>query len=48
MCNKCADLDRLSCHLRKMIQTLADPRLVAAAEQMIAEMETQKAALHPE
>ena len=42
MCNKCADLDRLSGHLRKMIPNLADPRLVAVAEEMIAEMEFRR------
>jgi hypothetical protein len=46
MCDKCADLDKLIGHLRRMIEHLVAPQLVAAVKEMIEEMEAQKAQLH--
>jgi hypothetical protein len=48
MCEKCAELDRRIDHLRSMVEKLADPQTLAAANKLIEEMESEKAQLHPE
>ena len=48
MCWKCTELDRKAEHLRRMIAHLAEPATVKAANDMIAEMEAEKAKLHPD
>ena len=48
MCWKCAELDRRIDHLRRMVEQLYDPPTTEAANQMIEEMEAEKAKLHPE
>jgi hypothetical protein len=48
MCWKCAELDRKIEHLKWMIEQLADPPTHKAANDMIEEMEAEKAKLHPE
>jgi hypothetical protein len=48
MCRKCEELDRKIGHLRRMIERLADPQTIAAANALIEKMDAQKATLHPE
>jgi hypothetical protein len=48
MCNKCEELDRRTGHLRKMVEQLADPQTIEAANSLIADMEAKKAAFHPQ
>ena len=48
MCDKCTELDRRIGLLKKMIERLEDPGTVEAANNLIDQMETRKAAYHPE
>ena len=46
MCEKCAELDRRIRLLSKMMEFLIDPQAIAQSEEMVAELQRQKAALH--
>jgi hypothetical protein len=48
MCDKCAELDRRISLLKTMIENMADPSSVEAADRLIREMEAKKAEYHPE
>jgi len=48
MCDKCAELDKKIEHYRKLAWQIADPLTTERAADLIAEIEAQKAALHPE
>jgi hypothetical protein len=48
MCQKCIELDKRIGRLKRIAAQLLDPATVEAAAQLVAEMEAQKKALHPE
>jgi hypothetical protein len=48
MCNKCDEIDKTIVRYRTIKERVADPALVDRAGELIAEMESDKAALHPE
>ena len=48
MCDKCDDIDKTIERYRQIKERIADQALVDRAKQLIAELETDKAALHPE
>ena len=48
MCEKCIEIDRRIARLKAIATQLLDQATVEAANQLIAEMEAHKKALHPE
>jgi hypothetical protein len=48
MCNKCAEIDKTIERYQGIKERVADQALVDRAKELIAEMEADKAALHPE
>jgi len=47
MCDKCVELDKRIGRLRSIAAQFLDPATVAAAGELIEEMEARKKALHP-
>jgi hypothetical protein len=45
---RCNDIDRQRLHYRKLACTDSDPLTVAAAETVIADLNAEKLALHPD
>jgi hypothetical protein len=48
MCNKCDEIDKTIVRYRRIKERVSDHALVDRARELIAEMEADKAALHPE
>lgn len=48
MCDKCIELDKKIERYRQIQQAILDQVTVDGIKQLIAKMEAQKAALHPE
>ena len=48
MCEKCIDIDRAIERFRHVQRTIMDQLTVDRAKEMVAELEAQKAKLHPE
>ena len=48
MCEKCVELDGKIEHYQKLSSLLTDQRTLEAIKQLIAQMEAEKQALHPE
>jgi hypothetical protein len=48
MCNTCDEIDRTIQRYRRIKERVAEQALVDRARELIAEMEADKAALHPE
>jgi hypothetical protein len=48
MCDKCAELDKKIEHYQEMLLAIADQITVERLKEMIGDLQTQKAALHPE
>jgi hypothetical protein len=48
MCAKCDELDKKIEHYRKISSAIGDQITVERINAMIADLQTQKAALHPE
>ena len=48
MCDKCGELDKKIEHYRRMLLSIGDQTTVERLEAMIADLQAQKAALHPE
>ena len=48
MCDKCNELDKKIAHYAKLSASITDQLTVERLIAMIAEMEAQKTALHPE
>jgi hypothetical protein len=48
MCHKCVDIDKRIARLRDLARSVDDPQTIRSIEILVVEMETRKAALHPE
>ena len=48
MCEKCDEIDKRIERYRQVERTILDQVTVDRAQEMVAELEAQKAALHPE
>lgn len=48
MCGKCAELDKKIDHYRQMLLSIDDQVTVERIEALIADLQAQKATLHPE
>lgn len=48
MCEKCDEIDKAIERYRLLQQRIVDPALLARSRELIAEFETDKAALHQE
>lgn len=48
MCEKCIEIDKNIERYRRIQRTIADQVTVDRTKELIAELEAQKAALHPE
>ena len=48
MCDRCVELDAKIAHYRRLVSQLTDPLTTERAANLIAEIQAQKAALHPE
>jgi hypothetical protein len=48
MCEKCVEIDKNVERYRSILRSIRDEATVEGAEKLIADLETQKAALHPE
>jgi len=48
MCNKCDELDKKIGHYEKMLLAIGDSLTVDRLKAMIADLQAQKATLHPE
>ena len=48
MCDKCAPLDKKIEHYQKLLLGIADQLTVDRIKSLIADLQAQKAALHPE
>ena len=48
MCEKCVELDKRIVRYRRLMQLVGDKITVDRANELIAELEAQKIALHPE
>ncbi len=48
MCGKCAELDKKTDHYRQMLLSIGDQITVERLEALIADLQAQKARLHPE
>ncbi len=48
MCEKCVEIDKKIEHYRLIERSILDQLTVGRAKELIAELEAQKAALHPE
>lgn len=47
MCDKCDEIDKTIERYRRIQQSMMDQPLIDAAQKLIDEMESDKAALHP-
>jgi hypothetical protein len=47
MCEKCVDFDKAIERYRNIVRSITDQPTVDRAKELIAELEAQKAALHP-
>jgi hypothetical protein len=48
MCDKCDEIDKTIERYRRIQQRILDQQLADGAQKLIAELEADKAALHPE
>jgi hypothetical protein len=48
MCDKCAELDKKIEHYRRMLLSIGDQITIERIEALMADLQTQKATLHPE
>ena len=48
MCDKCVEIDKKIAHYRRFQRAIDDRQVIYGAEKLIAELEAEKAALHPE
>jgi hypothetical protein len=48
MCDKCVKIDKTIERYRNILRSINDKKTIDGAEKLIAELEAQKAALHPE
>jgi hypothetical protein len=48
VCEKCVEIDKKIERYRRIQQSILDQLTVDRAKELIADLETQKAALHPE
>ncbi len=48
MCEKCIEIDQKIERYRRIQQFILDPYTVDQTKELVAELEAQKAALHPE
>ena len=48
MCDTCAELDKKIEHYRRMLLSIGDQITVERIEALIADLQAQKATLHPE
>jgi hypothetical protein len=48
MCEKCAEIDKRIERFQRIVDRFTDPQMVEALTSTIAELEAQKAALHPD
>jgi hypothetical protein len=48
MCDKCIELDKQIDHYRRLVSGVQDQMMQEGAAKLIAELEAQKADLHPE
>jgi hypothetical protein len=48
MCDKCIEIDKTIAHYRWIKERVIDPLTHQAADDLIAKLEAEKAALHPE
>jgi hypothetical protein len=48
MCEKCIEIDQTIERYRKILRSIGDQVTVDRAKELIAELEAQKVALHPE
>jgi hypothetical protein len=48
MCEKCDEIDKTIERYRRIQRTILDQQLIDGAQELIDEMESDKAALHPE
>jgi hypothetical protein len=48
MCEKCVEIDQTIERYRKIQRSIGDPVTIDRAKELIAELEAQKVALHPE
>jgi len=48
MCNECAELDEKIARYRQIVERVLDTHFSEGVARLIAEVEAQKAALHPE
>jgi hypothetical protein len=48
MCDKCVELDKKIEHYRRFQRAIDDRQMIDGAEKLIAKLEAEKAALHPE
>jgi hypothetical protein len=48
MCEKCVEIDETIARYQKIQRSIGDPVTVDRAKELIAELQEQKAALHPE
>jgi hypothetical protein len=48
MCEKCLEIDEKIERYRSILRSIRDEATVDGAEKLIADLEAQKAALHPE
>jgi len=47
MCTKCVEIDKAIERYRNIVRSITDQPTVDRAKELIAELEAQKAALHP-
>lgn len=48
MCEKCVEINRRIEHLRAMASRILDRQMLDGIDKLVAELEAQKVALHPE
>ena len=48
MCDKCVEIDKTIERYRNILRSINDKKTIDGAEKLIADLEAQKAALHPE
>ena len=48
MCEKCVEIDRKIDHYRMLAARILDQATIDGLQQLIAELQAQKAALHPQ
>jgi N12 class adenine-specific DNA methylase len=48
ICDKCVEIDRKIWHFKDLVRTILDPQTLDGIAALIAELEAQKADLHPE